>query len=303
MTSHTFVISAYFLCFLSQILFWIILGGIDEIIHSNTKNENEPHFFVIPGFFQFSYGCIGSSAMFGIIIAEALVYYIVEWITLVLCIRSDRDTWNIKKETLVHVIVQPFLVILFIVLGSIPIIAELVDYFVPYLLVLLAGSVFEIFVCVVLPVCYDIRLDFIRNGGLFSINSKNRNITSFSTTEILLKDPKTYSIFLDFARRSYTPEPVLCWTDIQKFKKLPKKDRKEKALKMIDSYISLSAPLELNLPNINVMRRDLLNIIEKDETNIPIELFENVETLCLQDLLDLQQRLVDQNDFIASLVE
>ncbi|EFC37640.1 regulator of G protein signaling domain [Naegleria gruberi] len=304
MGSHSFVILVYLGVFVFQTILWAIVGGIDEIVYTiNKKTDPSAKRALIPaGFFESGYGCIMTSSILGIILTEAIIYIAMEVFTLILCIRSDRDTWNIKKESLIYVVIQSIGMGAFIVAGFIPIVGSLIDYYVPYLLFMCTALSLETVVCVLLPVCYELNQELkIAWNNLKSVSVEESKKEVISGAELVLKNRKTFNILLDFARRSYCPEPVLCWQDIQRYKSPQQvKNRKEIAKFIIDNYISLNSPLELNMASIEKARSDLMIEIEKcGDENLPSTLFDGLELHCIQDLSDVMHRLTQANSDIS----
>ncbi|EFC42641.1 predicted protein [Naegleria gruberi] len=295
MVSHKFIIATYIGVFIIQTAIWAIVGGIDEILYSlNTDLQNRKRFFVSPGFFEFKIGCSLTSGILIVILIESVFYIAAEVITLIMCIRSDRDTWSIKKETLIYVIVQSIGISLFVISSFIDIMSILVDYFVPYALFMFGALALETIICVLLPVCYAIRKDF---------HSTHHNPQD-STLESILKNKKGFKTILDFARRSYCPEAVLCWSDIQRFKDCKKREKKlEIAKYIIEHYLTPSSYLELNMPQLANVKEELSLMVMGSASTVSNDVFDMIENHCLQDLADLQHRLVSSDKFIASMVQ
>ncbi|KAF0981189.1 hypothetical protein FDP41_012977 [Naegleria fowleri] len=290
MVSYKFVAVAFIAIFLLQIAIWLIVGSADEIVYA-VKGERS---LVASGFFEFRHGCIVTYSVLIIILVEAIVHISLEVVALILCFISDRDTWNIKKETLVAVICQIFAITGFVVAGYIPIVATLTDYFVPYLLSLVGYIALDVIICVLLPIFYAIRAEYL-------LERKDMTLSD-SSVEIVLKHKKAYPIMLDFARRSYCPEAVLCWSDIQRFKKTVNKEkRKEMAQFIIDTYVTISSPLEINIPNIAKTHQELNEKLKANQ--VVVDMFQQIEIFCIQDLNEVLHRLSASNKFIASLIE
>jgi len=193
MVSYKFVLIAFVSVFLFQAILWVIFGGIEAGIFSSEGSTGK-RLFVGPGFFDFTSGCIMSTNVLIIILSEAIVYIAIEIFSLILCVKSDRDTWNIKKETLVYVVVQIIVVIAFVVSGMLQIVSSLIDYLFPYLIFLLIGLSMEVIICVILPICYELRREW--------KGKKVENVKE-TTTEYLLNNKKAFKVMLDFARRRF----------------------------------------------------------------------------------------------------
>ncbi|KAG2381874.1 hypothetical protein C9374_005666 [Naegleria lovaniensis] len=301
MTSYKFIVMVYVMVFIFQVLLWLICGGIEEAIYA--ANRQGARIFVIPGLLEFKTGCVTSTNVLIIILVEAVFYIAAEVVSLILAVRSDRDTWNIKKETLAYVVIQVVTVALFLIASVIPLYAKLADFFIPYGLFIEIGLCLEIVVCVLLPVIYDIRQDASKNAHQSSHEKNTGGEEKVTNVEQLLKEKKTFDIVLDYARRSYCPEAVLCWKEIQTFKSTVANlsKRKEIATTIIDAFLKVGEPLEINISQIEKVRKRLLSEIEKEE--IPIEMFQEIETHCLADLMDLLTRLCHSNEYIRNLIE
>ncbi|KAG2386035.1 hypothetical protein C9374_003184 [Naegleria lovaniensis] len=291
LTSDKIIFVLSIAALLIHISLWAIFGGIQEGIHNSSGNW----FFLATSFFEVNKGCGIKPNIFIVIGVEGGFYIVIEIISLILCIRADRDTWNVKIESLVFIGVQATSVIAYIVLGFIPVITTLVDYFAPFVLICALMLWFECTYCVLLPVCYAILEDW---------KKASKNAASENTVLKLLKNKKAYEMVKDFARRSYCLEPVLAWEDIQRFKSLKKEKRQEFALKIIERYLKVGAVMELNTSGIDNIRNSILEAMNaQSDHEISVNLFDKVETECMLNMTDVLVRLREKNEYIHSLMK
>ena len=285
LASYKFVFFCFVTATLFHLLIWVLFGGIEEGIHSAQSTSGRV-FMEEGGLFVFNRGCKITSTAFVIIAVNCTFYIALEIIACVLWFKTERDTWNTKSESVAVIVIQVIAVPLFIVLGFIPLFSQLLDYFVPYVMVLNVHLLLEILICVTLPIIYAIV------GGLKKMRNSN------SSSEKLLKNKKAFSIILDFARRSYCPEGILCWSAIQTYKKTRKEKRKKVALEIVSIYLDPDSPFEINIPRSEVTKKEILEKLENPKT-LTSSLFDSVESNCLLDLKDILDRLHDP--YIESL--
>jgi len=124
-----------------------------------------------------------------VIAAQSVVYVGVEVTFLIMLLTADSDTWLIKKEALVVIVLQVTGCVLFIVGGNVEIFVILVDYFVPNAYTVLTYLLLEVVICVLLPIGYTL-------WGEYKERTKKR--AEQSDIEKVLRNPKTFAIFLDF---------------------------------------------------------------------------------------------------------
>ncbi|EFC42154.1 predicted protein [Naegleria gruberi] len=285
--SYKFITVVYILAFVFGILLWVLIGVVEEVVYQ--KDPTKGRIFLLEGgILLFEHGCGLSTNTTIIIGVESIAYIILELVFFILCLMADRDSWGIKKESLALIFFQIVAAVLFIVCGSINVIKNLVDYYVPYGFLIWGYMLLEVIVCVSLPV-------------LYSIGKEKKHQESGDTGfERLLKNKKTFDIVLDFARRSYCTESVLCWRDIERYKKSGKGNRKKIALHIVEAYLSLEAPLELNMPKIQERKQELSAIIENG--SLELDLFNGIQEHCLHDMIDLMDRLSSANKEISEIL-
>ncbi|EFC35860.1 predicted protein, partial [Naegleria gruberi] len=292
--SQKFVIATYLTSFIIHILLFIFFGAVEEGIYNQDpiKSNNQRIFMGDGGFFVSSRGCVITNAITIIVAIESLFYIVVEIVFLVLCFIIPRDTWFIKRETLLLTLLQFFSIILFAICGFLVQVTKLTDFFVPFGFTLMVYSFTEVVICVLLPILYSIVL----------LNRTKKERVEESELEHFLKSKKTFNILLDFARRSYCPESVLCYQDIERFKLTNKKNRKQAALHITKTYLKPNSPLELNFPKLSQMFEQISKAIETTpllETNF----FDNIQWHCIEDMTDVFERLKSQNKEVRNILK
>ncbi|EFC45286.1 predicted protein [Naegleria gruberi] len=292
--SQKFVIATYLTSFIIHILLFIFFGAVEEGIYNQDpiKSNNQRIFMGDGGFFVSSRGCVITNAITIIVAIESLFYIVVEIVFLVLCFIIPRDTWFIKRETLLLTLLQFFSIILFAICGFLVQVTKLTDFFVPFGFTLMVYSFTEVVICVLLPILYSIVL----------LNRTKKERVEESELEHFLKSKKTFNILLDFARRSYCPESVLCYQDIERFKLTSKKNRKQAALHITKTYLKPNSPLELNFPKLSQMFEQISKAIETTpllETNF----FDNIQWHCIEDMTDVFERLKSQNKEVRNILK
>ena len=288
LTSYKFMVAVYLIVFFAHICLWVIMGGIDE---ANYQNGGKRLFFWYSGVFTPNKGCVSNTNTVYFVAAEAAIYIIVEIVLMVMYFFTDRDTWGIKREQVFLVFFQIFSCLMYVILGQIEVFRFLVDYFVPYGYTLLSYSLLEIIVSVFLPILYAIRSDY------------RLKVKHDTELELLLKHKKSYMILLDFSRRSYCPEPILCWKDIQRYKKGSKKNRKKTGLYICETYLRKGAPLELNIPESVANYEQTVKFLTETNEVPSSHLFNEVHVHCLNDMTDVFERLKQSNKQVREMIE
>ncbi|KAL9657534.1 hypothetical protein ABK040_000962 [Willaertia magna] len=296
LSSHKFIVTIYILGILFHFILWLIFGGIEELIFTSKNDPNAFRIFIYDGgMFEFNRGCSMTTNFIILIGVQGAIYVILQLIiAFILAFRTDNDTLFIKKEAFITVSLDLVCLICFVISGQIDIIVRLTDYMLPM------GTAFSIFtiveaMSVFIPLCYSIRFDW---------KEKEENgVVAISNLERLLHNKKTFNIFLDFARRSFCPESVLCWNDLQKFKRIRKSKRRGFARYILEMYLNVgNSPLELNIP-LNLSRYNEIRLILDDESKeLPKNLFDYLELHCIKDMFDIYIRLVTEDTEINELV-
>ncbi|EFC48077.1 predicted protein [Naegleria gruberi] len=296
MSSYKFVLILYSTFVIFQIALWLILGGVEEALFSNSLSHTGERIFLLEGgMLVFDRGCSMSTKMVLIIAGESVIYIIFEIVALILCIRSDRDTWSVKKEAILIIIFQVIAIIAFVVTGLIDEIVTLTDYFIPYGYSLMTFSLVEVFTTVLLPVVYAIVSEY---------RNLRRMDTEFdSELEQVLRNRKSFNKMLDFARRSYAPESVLCYRDIQRFKKLRANNRRKMAHHIVNSYLTSGSPLELNIDNIIIRKKEFSDRVSNTNEKLPRDMFNQIQDHCLVDMRDIFDRLRSSDKEIYQMIQ
>lgn len=301
--SKKFILSTYVIAFIIGVAIWVVLGIVEEVIYNASTDPNKKRIFLLDGgLFVFDRGCGLTTTTVLIVGVHALFYIFLEFVFLILSLMADRDTWGIKRETLLLIIVQFVAAIIFIVVGNLDITEKLLDYLVPTGLALWIYEYIEIVLCVGMPVIYAIIGD--RKSKLPPSDNDTEKKQALKETGIekILKNKKTYQILLEFARRSYCTESVLCWRDIQRFKKARRAQRTKAANHILKAYLTLGAPLELNISKIEEKKKEIEKIIAENP-KISHNLFASIQDHCLNDMTDLFERLKNSNKQIADIVK
>ena len=186
-----FIVLVYICSFLFGIVLWLVLGGIEEAVFNNSTDPSKSRIFLFDGgLLVFDRGCGMTTTCIVIVGVYSLFYVFTEIAFLILSFFADKDTWGIKRESLVLIIFQVIAIIFFIVWGLLDITERLIDYIVPTGFALWGYMLLELIICVTLPVLYSIRKDMKTKQPLTGLDK-------------VLGNRKTYNILLDFARRRF----------------------------------------------------------------------------------------------------
>ncbi|EFC36720.1 predicted protein [Naegleria gruberi] len=312
-SSYKFMVICYACLLILQFLLWLGLGGIEEIIFTVSPPADNSRIFLLEGgMLLFSHGCSISTKfviIFGVI---TVIYFIIEIGAFILCLFADRDTWNIKKETVILLIFQVICLLLFVITGNIDIIVILTDYFIPYGYTLMIYSYIEILIYSLIPIMRSMYENYKKKRQVKfmqqeaselskSTSSYHLKPVPLSDVERVLMNKRTFNIVLDFGRRSYCVESVLAWRDIQRYQK-SRRHRKKIAQHIISTYLTIGSPFELNISNIEKKRLEYSTIIEESK-KLESSLFDSLESHCLSDMTDLFDRLRSSNAEIDTLVK
>ncbi|KAL0477906.1 regulator of G-protein signaling [Acrasis kona] len=99
-----------------------------------------------------------------------------------------------------------------------------------------------------------------------------------SQIDILLDDPQARAILQEYAIEGFCAESIMCWTDIQYYKRLYGNELRYKKTKFIyDQYLcQKSAPLLLNLPNFKKYNAPIEKILSLDYQSAQPEVFDGL---------------------------
>lgn len=103
------------------------------------------------------------------------------------------------------------------------------------------------------------------------------------------------------ATRSYCSEDILAYQDFEKYKKMSSRNRKKLALTLLNKYLKSGAPLELNISGLD-QKRAILEKIISDLPVPPRDLFEEIKILCLNNMIDVFERLKASNMEVREMV-
>ena len=309
--------------------------------NNHTHQHTPTHTLQDGGLFIYDRGCVMTNNIVILVACESLFYIIIAIVLLILCFRIEKDTWFIKRESLILVAIQFGAILLFAICGFVPVFTKITDFFIPYGFVLMSYSFCEVVLSVFMPIIYQIVLDS-KNGNHFisdkrmklhqhqqqHISSKitntgTRKNTLRSDLERFLENRKTFELLLDFAKRSYCPESVLCYKDIERFK-TSLKHRKTISLHILKTYLKPNSPLELNYPKLDQIHDEIMKSIIVDAnsnsnlpsasvmmsnnsqssspTSIPPNLFDDIQLHCLQDMTDVFERLKSQSKQVRNIL-
>ncbi|EFC40834.1 predicted protein [Naegleria gruberi] len=304
LASYKFMMICYFLLTFGVILLWIILGAVEETMYQS--NPSSPK-IMIPdtGFFNFSHGCALSTNFVILLACVFVMFFILEFVSIILAMISDKDTWNIKRDTVILLVIQLVGIISFGVMTGIDVISSLVDYFLPFGYTLTVYSLCEVLIYTFGPAVYGAVSQYLNSK---KTNQTETQVEEKSEVELILLNRKYFEIVLDFARRSFCVESVSSWKDIQKFKEIFKKRSvdqqvvKNHARKIVENYLTIGSPFELNIPYIQQKNVEYSKLIEESES-LDLNFFEKLENHCLLDMSDLFERLKSSNKEISQAMQ
>ncbi|KAG2373695.1 hypothetical protein C9374_011984 [Naegleria lovaniensis] len=192
---------------------------------------------------------------------------------LLLLVRTDSDTWYIKKEALCLIPIQVLLGSLFLVTEFVEIF-RILDHIVPSGTIMTTYTGIEIFVTIFLPICYAIYQD-----------EKPKSEVYDTEMEMILNNKQAFESFLDHCRRSFCAEGLLFYKDLEKYKQCSSStQRRDMALHIVQCYLVQGAPQELNIGNIETLREEILFVIHTNNhtvNKLPDHLFDRVKSVAL----------------------
>lgn len=280
--SYKLIVPTFFVVAVFNVMIFLILGGYE---YSEMESNNKPIFSNGQGgLFVFNIGCRSSWSTAYVLISNVVLYLILEISALILLFFVERDTWFIKREVLIMVVIQIASSVTFFVCFSIPIVTSLVDYIVPYGLIWIVENCLETLINVTFPVIYA----FIWDQRKTKIKQDLANHTCLT---YFLSKKKTFNMFLDFCRRSFCVENILCYDMIQMYKKSSTiKNRKKLALDICETFLKPGAPLQLNWSNITKKYQEISSIV-KAGVILEYSLFDEVLFVCLTNMTDAFERM------------
>ena len=166
-----------------HLLLWVAVGMLDMWVLSRTLMSEGSSMFSL-------HGCVLTISLSSFVFVESGLYIVVEVIVVILCLMSDRDTWGTKRETLIVILVQFVCIVAFVVCSFVQFVKTTMDYIVPYGNALVVYSIFEVFVCIVLPIVYAARSDW-KSASMME---------GRSDLELFLFDKDMFNPLLDFGK-------------------------------------------------------------------------------------------------------
>lgn len=238
---YKFIIIVYAICFFLHICLWLILSGIDMAVYNNSGQRIMT---IDVAMFDFTTGCLISVNTTYVLTVLTIIYLVAELVVIVMIFFADKDTWMMKRETILLFLLQIFLGICYLIASNIPAVKFMTDFFFPYAETVVIYSMIEVFIAVTLPCIYAIREDYEKE----KMRETEMGLEN-SIVELFIKNKKTYQLILDFARRSYCAESLLCYRDIQRFRKSNRKSRYRIGKYILDTYLNPDSTVQLNLPS------------------------------------------------------
>ena len=280
-SSNRFSVDVFIGFLLIHLIIWIVLASIEDTFFVNSRYlMKETSMISLKG-------CYANMTPSIISVVLYIFYLGMEFICVMLCFKTE-DTWFIKKEAIILVILQVLFVITHIVISTNNYMSLFLDHVVPQGLIMMTFSTLEVFITILLPICYSIAKDY--RGHLELYNSE---------VEFCLHNKEAFEILTDFSRKSYCIEGVLFFKDVETFKV---NRNREMALHIVQSYLNEGSTYELNIPNIATHREEILYKINTSHTdNLPQNLFSQLEFLSMHTLLDVYDRSKRTNPRICEL--
>ena len=110
---------------------------------------------------------------------------------------------------------------------------------------------------------------------------------------------------MDYLRKSFCPENLLCYADIEKYKReTALRQRKKIAHRMVKKYLYEDSPFQLNLPSDLYSVKTIImdNISFADNQNaLTDDLFADIQLHVLSNLVDSYSRLKFSNKTIQKV--
>ncbi|KAG2391917.1 hypothetical protein C9374_013402 [Naegleria lovaniensis] len=289
--SYKLILPVYITAAVFNFLLFVILGGYE---FSEMEKNNPPIFARDQGgLFTFHTGCRSSWSVIYVLVSNVAIFLFLEILALILVAFVDRDTWFIKREVFIMVIIQIATAATFFICFAVPIMSTLVDYIVPYGLVWIVENCLETFINVTLPVLYA----FIWDHRKTKIRQDLINHTALT---YFLSKRKTFNTFLDFCRRSFCVENILCYEMICLYKKSSTiKNRKKLAVNICETFLKPGAVLQLNWSNVSAIYQEISCTVESGVI-LEQSLFDEVLFVCLTNMTDAFERMKAQNAQVKS---
>lgn len=184
-----------------------------------------------------------------------------------------------------------FFSILFVAISSfIPVMNFLVDGVVPYGIVFVVPPLVETIITGIIP-------------ALRTFTFKKRKSKAVDCRDdalaLILSDKLMRKKFLEFSKACFSPEALLLWNEIEKFKTEKSRNKRIQIYEhIVDTFLLDNSPMELNLPK--ETRHDYIQYFEQhklDKTtqeSFDQECLEPLRKSCEQNMVDLYTRFISQ---------
>ncbi|EFC37410.1 predicted protein [Naegleria gruberi] len=283
---------------------WLCSGLIEDGFYSKHR------FFMTNASILSVGGCYSST---GSSIAMAVfvgLYFIIDLIINIICLTIDNDTFNIKIGNLGMTVVRILCGIFYLVFSQVPVLRS-TGRIIPSIYVFILNCIVELIVTILIPSIKDC-ID----------KMKYQSKYNQSEIECVLNDQKLFNILIDFSRRSYSPESVLFYKDIQHYKQLVAKlemmengafqhvesikNLRVKITRFVQNivhvYLCEGSVNELNIPNLKMKKLELTNkiaaCIEFESNRFTRDLFDSILVESMLTLMEVYHRLKQQNPTI-----
>ncbi|EFC40396.1 predicted protein [Naegleria gruberi] len=311
MESLWFSIGIYGLVLLIHIVVWFLVGIVEDNFYASNR------FFMKTGSIFSVSGCYITNLPSIILTSLMFFYSAIDVLIVLISLRSDRDTFSIKVETILLAILRSLLTIVYFVCSQV-FETQVLTHIIPYSYSVMIGGFVEIIVSVLIPVIRAILDDSVEGENLFE-----------SEIELVLNNDEMCKLLLEFSRRSYCPEGVLFYKDVQSFKRQVQsyynyKEENEllktnivtrhreritnSAKKIVGNYLSEGALNELNVPSLPTKRNDILaKLYASEKSSIdhcpPKNLFDQVICETLLTLTEVFTRLKQKSKKIQNFLK
>lgn len=172
----------------------------------------------------------------------------------------------------------------------------LLEFIFPSGAIISSYSLVDVLVSVILPLCYAIREDYKKSSSSLEPSSHSEQDSQKVTPlELILHNKKMCSHLLDFARKSYCPENILCYNDIERYETTNDvESRRKLAFHILDHYLNENSPLELNLPKKDKMVQQFKTHLDTNDI-LEKTLFVDLKKHCINDMQDIYERYKEKH--------
>lgn len=266
--STPFIIGVVVAAFVIHILVWLGLNFIEPDVY-----------------FDFTKGCGLSSYRLGAAAFFSVLYLLAQLI-MGLLLLTVRDTWYMRYEIYIN-FTQWFISVAVFVASSLIPLAWLVDSYFPYGNVIYLSSFIDSVISCFVPVVASFVL---QRSSRKAVSDQESGNAYHNELRELLHSKRLRDLFKTFTVESFAPESLLCWEFIERFKTIKSRRRRFRfAKELLDTFLSSSSDLQINLPAGFKLEEYMANLAEK-ESNVPIHFFDKLQTHCEVDLIDMFRR-------------